>query len=69
MMTKTALLNTTAFLPGIKSIKKKRQTLILSYAELVALKVVLKEGTYLTVGCSGSTHSAETNKKGEHAMS
>lgn len=67
MMTKIALLNSTAFLPGMKSIKKKRKTVVfVFYAEETSCIGSSAERRNLTVGCSGSTYSAETNKEGEH---
>lgn len=66
MMTKIALLNSTAFLPDMKSIKKKRQTLVLVfYAEETSCIGSDTERRNLTVACSGSTYSAEMNKEGE----
>lgn len=63
MMTKIALLNSTAFLPGIKSIKKKRQAFVLIfYVEETSGIGCGAERRDQSVGCSGRDCSGEVNK-------
>lgn len=65
-MMKIALLNSTAFLPGMTSARKIRQTLVLVfYTEETSCIVCAAERRNNTVGCSGSTCSSEVNKEGE----
>ena len=66
-MTKIALLNSTAFLPAMKSIKKKRWALVLVfYAEEISCIGSSADRRNLNVRCSGTTYSAERNKEGEY---